>query len=83
MTLRGTATTVRGFYEFQGRRFTIERDGTVRFHGLPEINPDIDVTAERLIPNTGVTVHIRITGTARSPQLTHGDPPLDRPTSCR
>jgi autotransporter translocation and assembly factor TamB len=78
VTLRGTANTVRGFYEFQGRRFTIQRDGTVQFHGLPELNPDIDVTAERLIPNTGVTVRIHITGTARAPQLTlTSDPPLD------
>ena len=27
--------TVRGFYEFQGRRFTLQRGGTVRFPGLP------------------------------------------------
>ena len=78
ITLRGTANTVRGFYEFQGRRFTVQRDGTVRFHGLPDLNPDLDVTAERLIPNTGVTVSIHITGTARAPQLSlSSDPPLD------
>ncbi|HVD94486.1 MAG TPA: translocation/assembly module TamB domain-containing protein, partial [Vicinamibacterales bacterium] len=78
ITLRGTANTVRGFYEFQGRRFTIQRDGTVRFHGLPDLNPDLDVSAERLIPNTGVTVRIHITGTARAPQLSlTSDPPLD------
>jgi autotransporter translocation and assembly factor TamB len=35
LLVRGTANTVRGFYEFQGRRFTIERGGTVQFHGLP------------------------------------------------
>ena len=50
VTLRGTANTVRGFYEFQGRRFTVQRGGTLQFNGLPQINPDIDVTAERLIP---------------------------------
>jgi autotransporter translocation and assembly factor TamB len=78
MTLRGTATTIRGFYEFQGRRFTLARDGTMKFNGLPQINPDLDVTAERLIPNTGVTAKIHITGTARAPQIAlTSDPPLD------
>jgi autotransporter translocation and assembly factor TamB len=78
VTIRGTATTVRGFYEFQGRRFTIQRDGTLQFHGLPQINPDVDVTAERLIPNTGVTARVHITGTARAPQIAlSSDPPLD------
>src|SRR4029453_14607259 len=49
--IRGTANTVRGFYEFQGRRFTLLRDGTAQFRGTPQINPDLDLTAERLIPN--------------------------------
>jgi len=65
----GTANTVRGFYEFQGRRFTLQRDGTARFRGTRQINPDLDVTAERLIPNTGVTARIHITGTPRAPQI--------------
>lgn len=74
----GTANTVRGFYEFQGRRFTIERGGTVQFLGLPQINPDLNITAERLIPNTGVTAKIHVTGTARAPQLElTSNPPLD------
>jgi autotransporter translocation and assembly factor TamB len=78
VTLRGTASTVRGFYEFQGRRFTVNRGGTLQFHGLPQVNPDVDVTAERLIPNTGVTAKIHITGTARAPQIAlTSTPPLD------
>jgi len=78
MTIRGTANTVRGFYEFQGRRFTVRRDGTLRFDGLPEINPTIDVSADRLIPNTGVTATVRVTGTASAPKLAlSSDPPLD------
>ena len=78
VTIRGTANTVRGFYEFQGRRFTIERGGTLQFTGLPQINPEINVTAERLIPNTGVTARIHITGTARAPQIAlSSDPPLE------
>ncbi len=78
VVLRGTANTVRGFYEFQGRRFTLERGGTLRFLGLPEVNPNIDISAERLIPNTGVTARIHITGTMRAPQLAlSSNPPLD------
>ena len=78
VTIRGTANTVRGFYEFQGRRFTIERGGTLQFNGLTQINPDLNIAAERLIPNTGVTARIQVTGTARAPQLAlSSSPPLD------
>jgi translocation and assembly module TamB len=78
LTIRGTANTVRGFYEFQGRRFTIERGGTLQFHGLPQINPDLNIAAERLIPNSGVTARIQVTGTARAPQIAlSSNPPLD------
>ncbi|HET7695760.1 MAG TPA: translocation/assembly module TamB domain-containing protein [Vicinamibacterales bacterium] len=78
LLVRGTANTVRGFYEFQGRRFTIQRGGEVRFDGLPQINPDLNLTAERLIPNTGVTARINVTGTARAPQIAlSSNPPLD------
>jgi translocation and assembly module TamB len=78
VTLLGRANTVRGFYEFQGRRFTIQRDGQLQFTGLPDLNPGIDMTAERLIPNTGVTATIHVTGTARAPQISlTSDPPLD------
>jgi autotransporter translocation and assembly factor TamB len=69
ITIRGNADTVRGFYEFQGRRFTLVRGGTARFDGGSQINPTLDVTAERLIPNTGVTARIHITGTPRAPKL--------------
>jgi translocation and assembly module TamB len=76
--VRGTANTVRGFYEFQGRRFTLLRDGTASFRGTPQINPDLDINAERLIPNSGVTARIHITGTPKAPQLTlSSNPPLD------
>src|SRR6185312_11819615 len=78
LTLRGTVETVRGFYEFQGRRFEIQRGGNLRFTGQAEINPLIDVTAQRLIPNTGVTATIRVTGTLRAPELQlTSQPPLD------
>jgi translocation and assembly module TamB len=78
ITVRGTVNTVRGFYEFQGRRFTVRRDGTLRFAGLPEINPSVDVSADRLIPNTGVTATVHVTGTVKAPKLDlSSDPPLD------
>ena len=53
ITIRGTANTVRGFYEFQRRRFTVRRDGPLRFDGLPEINPEVDDTANRPHPEHG------------------------------
>ena len=78
VTIRGTVDTVRGFYEFQGRRFTLSRGGTAEFRGGAQINPTLDVSAERLIPNTGVTAKIHITGTPRAPKLAlSSDPPLD------
>ena len=42
IVLVGTVNTVRGTYDFQGRRFEILRDGTVRFDGEPlnELEPD-------------------------------------------
>jgi translocation-and-assembly-module (TAM) inner membrane subunit TamB-like protein len=74
----GTVTTVRGTYEFQGRRFDLARGGTIRFIGTPAINPLLDVTATRKIPNTGVIAKVRITGTPRVPALSlSSDPPLE------
>jgi translocation and assembly module TamB len=69
ITLLGVVNTVRGMYEFQGRRFELQRDGTVRFTGTAEINPLLDITAARTIPNTGVEARIRITGTPAAPEL--------------
>jgi autotransporter translocation and assembly factor TamB len=69
ITLTGTVETVRGTYEFQGRRFDLVRGGMLRFVGAPEINPLIDISATRRIPNTGVEARIRVTGTARAPEL--------------
>jgi translocation and assembly module TamB len=76
--LLGTVETVRGTYEFQGRRFDLVRGGTLRFVGETQINPMLDVTATRIIPNTGVEARIRVTGTAKTPQLElTSNPPLD------
>jgi autotransporter translocation and assembly factor TamB len=74
--LIGTVNTVRGTYDFQGRRFDIQRDGRIQFSGSPEINPTLDIEAQRLISGVEAQVHVR--GTARKPELTlTSRPPLD------
>ena len=76
--LLGTVETIRGTYEFQGRRFDLVRGGTLRFVGERQINPALDVSATRIIPNTGVEARIRVTGTAKTPQLAlTSNPPLE------
>ena len=71
------STTVRGTYEFQGRRFDLARGGTIRFIGTPTINPLLDITATRKIPNTGVEAKVRITGTPQGA----GAGALERPAA--
>jgi autotransporter translocation and assembly factor TamB len=76
LRLLGTVNTVRGTYDFQGRRFDIARDGTVQFVGLTPIDPRLDITATRLI--SGVLAKVRIQGSARQPKLTlSSEPPLE------
>ena len=78
IALVGTVNTVRGTYDFQGRRFDLQRDGTLRFIGTSQINPLLNITATREIPNTGVTARVHITGTAAAPRLAlSSDPPLE------
>jgi translocation and assembly module TamB len=78
LLLLGTVQTIRGTYEFQGRRFDLERGGTMRFLGEPQPNPALDVIAKRLIPNTGVEVSVHVRGTAKAPQLElTSTPPLE------
>ena len=74
--LLGTVNTVRGTYDFQGRRFDIQRDGRIQFQGNTEINPRLDIIAQRLISGVEAQVHVR--GTALKPELTlTSKPPLD------
>ncbi len=74
----GTVNTVRGTYEFQGRRFDLARNGTIRFIGTAALNPILDISATRGIPNTGVIATVRVTGTPASPRLAlSSDPPLE------
>lgn len=74
--MTGVVNTVRGTYDFQGRRFEVQRDGTVRFLGTADVNPLIDISATRDISGVVARVHLR--GTLREPTLTlTSDPPLD------
>jgi translocation and assembly module TamB len=74
----GNVNTVRGTYDFRGRRFEIMRDGRITFTGPDVNNPALDVTAERIIEPAGIEARIRITGTARRPQLSFSsNPPMD------
>jgi autotransporter translocation and assembly factor TamB len=74
--LVGVVNTVRGTYDFQGRRFDIQRDGRIQFVGTTEINPLLDIVAQRVISGVEAQVHVR--GTARKPELTlTSRPPLD------
>jgi translocation and assembly module TamB len=74
--LTGALNTVRGTYEFQGRRFNITR-GVVEFQGLPEPDPGLDIQAEARIG--GVTIIVRITGSVRDIQLSlDSDPAMDQ-----
>ena len=75
IVLVGEVRTVRGTYDFQGRRFDIQRDGRVRFEGLTPIDPALDITATRVI--SGVEARVRVGGTVRKPELTlSSNPPL-------
>ena len=69
ITLVGEVKTVRGFYDFQGRRFTLLRDGRVQFQGdtINSLDPALDVTGERMIQAVSVRVNVR--GRLRRPQI--------------
>jgi translocation and assembly module TamB len=72
----GTVNTVRGTYDFQGRRFEIARDGRIQFTGGARIDPRLDLTATRVISGVRAQVHVR--GSVRRPQLAlSSQPPLD------
>jgi autotransporter translocation and assembly factor TamB len=74
--LIGAVNTVRGSYDFQGRRFEILRDGTIRFAGLDELNPLLDLRTRRIIQ--GVEARVNIRGTLRQPELElSSTPPLE------
>ena len=75
--LIGAVNTIRGQYDFQGRRFEILRDGTVRFVGLEELNPTLDLRTRRMIQ--GVEARVNVRGTLKEPEIQLAStPPLEQ-----
>jgi hypothetical protein len=79
VALVGVVNTIRGNYDFQGRRFEILRDGTVRFDGAPlnEMDPILDIRTRRLI--SGVEARVNVRGTLKQPDIVLAStPPLEQ-----
>jgi len=79
IVLVGVVNTVRGTYDFQGRRFDILRDGTIRFEGEPlnEMDPVLDIRARRLI--SAVEARVNIRGSVKQPDIElTSTPPLEQ-----
>lgn len=75
--LVGDVNTIRGNYDFQGRRFEILRDGSIRFEGLEQVNPSLDLRTRRLIQ--GVEARVNVRGTLQQPEiLLSSTPPLEQ-----
>ena len=75
--LVGPVRTIRGYYDFQGRRFTILRDGSLRFEGLDDLDPALDIRAERVIQ--AVTANVNVRGTLKQPEIVlSSNPPLEQ-----
>jgi autotransporter translocation and assembly factor TamB len=75
--LVGVVNTVRGTYDFQGRRFTILRDGTVKFEGTDDLDPALDIRTERVIQ--AVTANVSVRGTLKNPTIElSSTPPLEQ-----
>jgi autotransporter translocation and assembly factor TamB len=74
--LVGEVNTVRGTYDFQGRRFEILRDGTVRFDGGEQLQPVLDIRTRREIQ--GVEARVTIRGRIDQPEIILAStPPLE------
>lgn len=75
--LVGTISTVRGSYDFQGRRFEVLRDGQIILRGEQPIDPALNVNAERVI--SGIVARVNVGGSMRAPEVTlSSQPPLDQ-----
>jgi translocation and assembly module TamB len=79
IVLVGAVNTVRGTYDFQGRRFEVLRDGGIRFVGEPvnEMDPLLDIKARRII--SGVEARVNVRGSVKQPQIElSSTPPLEQ-----
>ncbi len=71
MALVGDLNAVRGVYAILGRQFQVQ-EGTVRFHGIPGINPDLDIVATnrlRTFDGDRFDVIATVGGTLLSPRV--------------
>ena len=70
--LTGTATLIRGDYDFAGKRFEL-REGQLRFDGRTPVNPTLNITANGNVSSLSAT--IRVTGTSAKPIITFSSVP--------
>lgn len=70
--LGGTATLVRGDYDFAGRRFELV-EGQLRFNGRAPIDPTLNIRAEADVGT--VSASITISGTSSNPIVTFSSVP--------
>ncbi len=74
--LTGTVNTIRGTYDFQGRRFEVLREGGLRFDGTEDFDPALDLRTHRLIQ--GVDARVDLRGTLKRPEVKlSSTPPLE------
>jgi translocation and assembly module TamB len=62
----GTLSPVRGHFALLGKRFDLDK-GAIRFTGSDEIDPLLDLSAERR--TTSLTAIVRVTGSASNPTI--------------
>jgi autotransporter translocation and assembly factor TamB len=75
--LVGSVNTIRGHYDFQGRRFDILRAGTVKFEGTDDLDPVLDLRTQRII--RAVTANVNVRGTLKKPDIVLTSvPPLEQ-----
>lgn len=67
LAVSGSLQTVRGTYAYQGRRFTIERDGALRFAGDSSLDPLLSLMANRTV--SGVLIRAALRGQVSAPEL--------------
>jgi translocation and assembly module TamB len=70
--LNGTASLVRGDYEFAGRSFRLSR-GTLRFRGESPPDPLLDIAAEAQVQGLDASVSVR--GTGLKPEISFASTP--------
>ena len=64
--LQGELHPVRGRYDFAGKIFVLQ-DSSITFTGGDEIDPILDISAERAASDLTAIIHV--TGTAKKPKV--------------